>query len=371
MKKITLKQTSLALLLGAISIPTLAIADDACVALGGMVWDNWTQKEAGGPGALPAGEKSAGYVRCASCHGWDRLGLDGGYVRRARSATRPNAGLGDSDSSSRNIDTGVMGKHAPITAQMILHTGTGRSIAEGSGSWVEPITPKTAANAAAYAKGYTLGNQHPDYTGLLTEKQVSCLVEFLNSPDTQPARVFKRIATAANPTIYELVDTADAKAGKNYYEENCTQCHGAPDNDQSKTRALAPKGGFVAYLQQDARFSEFAHRARWGLPNTDMVPTNFGNPSAQDMASIMKYIQEFGKIPTKDYCGKSKSSVLSVGQDGKFVQDARLHLPRVSVSSATGDVDYWATLRYAPELSPKGNLVFELADVNANSGSCK
>ncbi|MBT8060621.1 MAG: hypothetical protein KJO33_13555, partial [Gammaproteobacteria bacterium] len=69
---------------------------DACIALGALAWDDWTSIDGGGSG-MPAGESEREYLRCKSCHGWDRLGENGGYVRRTRTAGRPNAGLGDTD----------------------------------------------------------------------------------------------------------------------------------------------------------------------------------------------------------------------------------------------------------------------------------
>ncbi|MCX7088604.1 MAG: c-type cytochrome [Methylococcales bacterium] len=366
MQKITLKQTGLALLFAALSVPTLAMADDACVALGALVYTNFTSLEAGGTGLKPVGETSDDMYRCKSCHGWDRLGKNGGHGDFKRVAKTPNTEtLGEirQEISSNNISTGTLGKHAPITAQMILHAGTGRSIADGSNSWVDLTTPRTAANTAAYLRGYSLGNQHPDYTGLMTAQQLTCLGEFLNSPDTQPDKVFKRILTGATPIAYQLVDSADAKAGKSFYAENCESCHGAPDDDQSKTSALKPVGGMLVYLKSlDQKFSEFAHKSRWGLADTKMTRKSMSNPTAQDMANVLKYIQDYGHINPLDNCGKSIASV---------AQDAKLHIPRVSVPSANGDIDYWATLRYAPELSPSGKMVFELADISANTGTCK
>ena len=51
---------------------------------------DWTHPDAGGSG-LPAGETVGDYVRCVSCHGWDRLGENGGFVRRTRTAERGSA----------------------------------------------------------------------------------------------------------------------------------------------------------------------------------------------------------------------------------------------------------------------------------------
>ena len=161
---------------------TMALAKpepEACLELGALAYDNWTTTAGGGSG-MPAGETEKDYLRCKSCHGWDRLGMKGGYVRRTRTATRPNAGYGDNDTTSRDIAPG-MGDYYHIRADEVLHDGTGRSYEDGSGSWVFLDANSTPEDKAAYSAGYTLGNQHPDFstTGVnagdivLTQEQVS------------------------------------------------------------------------------------------------------------------------------------------------------------------------------------------------------
>ena len=116
----------------AVFISGVVLAQDppsVSVEQGALAWNNWTKADAGGTGALPADVANKDYIRCKACHGWDRLGTDGGYVRRSRKDTRPNAGAGDGDSTSRIIP-------AMVTSDMILHSSTGRSFAEGDGSWV-------------------------------------------------------------------------------------------------------------------------------------------------------------------------------------------------------------------------------------------
>ena len=66
------------------STATLAKPEpEACITLGALAYDNWTSTDGGGSG-MPAGESEKDYLRCKSCHGWDRLGEFGGYVRRTR-----------------------------------------------------------------------------------------------------------------------------------------------------------------------------------------------------------------------------------------------------------------------------------------------
>ncbi len=238
-----------------------------CAELGPLAYDNWTKTDAGGSGSLPAGATSADYIRCKACHGWDHMGTDGGYARRSRNAGRPNAGAGDTDQTSRNISLAAR-ENADVTADMIWHTGTGRLFTEGSGSWVDLDDTHSAANKAAHSNGYTLGNQHPDFTnGALTQDQVGCLVEFLNNPGTDPAAYFSQIDPGPNPALYSIIATADAVAGESYYDTNCVSCHGDP---AGASPVGAPEGGILAYLGGDGKFSEFAHKARWGIPNTTM-----------------------------------------------------------------------------------------------------
>ena len=87
----------------------------------------------------------------------------------------------------------------------------------------------SAANKAAHSNGYTLGNQHPDFTsGALTQEQVDCLVEILNTPDADRVAYFSDIDTGLNPVLYSIVATANASACESYYNGICQGCHGDP-----------------------------------------------------------------------------------------------------------------------------------------------
>jgi len=276
-------------------VSSTAFAQEApseCVVSGGLAYDNWTKTDAGGTGSLPEGAQSSDYIRCKACHGWDHMGTDGGYVRRSRRDSRPNAGAGDGDSTSRNISFGARGEDTTVTVEMITHEGTGRAYEDGQGSWVALDETHSAANKAAHANGYTLGNQHPDFsTGGLTEAQAECLAEFLNFEDADPAVYFADINPDLNPVQYTIIGTADAEAGEAYYADNCNSCHGDPAGESP---IGAPDGGILAYLAEDGKFSEFSHKARWGIPNTGMTRSAMGSPSSADVANMMLWLQMEG-----------------------------------------------------------------------------
>ena len=288
-----LLQSSLAMAL-LLLISGLALAQDppnACVQQGALAWDNWTKADAGGDGTLPGGEENKDYIRCKACHGWDAQGTKGGYVRRSRKETRPNAGNGDGDSTPRAITRGA------ITTAMIAHDGTGRAFDDGTGSWVDlnMMGMHNSGNTAGHANGYTLGNQHPDFSGgELTGEQIGCLAEFLNYMDADHSAYFANINPSQDPVLYTIVDTANATAGESFYNSNCRGCHGNPAEDNQGGSGGVPSGGILAYLAKDGKFSEFSHKGRWGIPDTAMSYSSIGSPTSTNMVDMMLYLQELG-----------------------------------------------------------------------------
>jgi hypothetical protein len=241
-----------------------------CVVMGALAFDDWTKTAAGGSGP-PSGVQNLDYVRCAACHGWDRRGTEGGSARRERTRTSPNAGAGDGDSRSRAIETGS------ATAAQVRHAGSGRTFAQGQGSWVPLSANRTASNTAAHAQGYTLGNQHPDFSNSLTQEQVDCLVEFLNYADGDPGRYFADIDPGQNPVLYTPVALASTEIGEAFFENRCEDCHTLTS--------------VVAFFENDGAPSELSHIARWGIPDTDMTRDAIGNPAAVDIADLMAFLQ--------------------------------------------------------------------------------
>jgi len=295
---------------------------DACIELGALAYDDWTKIDSGGSG-IPVGETYADYLRCKSCHGWDRLGMNGGYVRRTRTAARPNAGLGDLNTVSRDIAPG-MGDYYHIRADEVLHEGIGRSFGDGSGSWV-PLDPNPSPdNVAAHTRGFTLGNQHPDFstTGVngndivLTQDQVDCLVDFVNFGDADPRFYFVYIDTDKNPVEYTIHTGASARAGRTFYEENCLSCHGEPDQDFNGGNGGHPAGGIAVYLQGDGKYSEFVHKARWGIPDTIMTRAAIGTPDSQNMIDVMLYLQQMD-APTFAITGGISGTWYHLERDGE------------------------------------------------------
>jgi len=255
-----------------------------CVTIGALAYDDWTKSDAGGQDALPSGEVNVDYLRCKACHGWDQLGLQGGYVRRSRLETRPNAGLGDTlNTATRNISIGPFGSHTEITKEMVSQAGT-RSMADGTSSW-----------DGGSPTGYMTGNLNPVYSsaGGLSNTQLECVTKFLNDPEARADKVFATIDTSVDPVAYTVVGTAEAASGDQYYTNFCESCHGHPmQNSTATTSNLPGKGGLIAYLRKDGKASELMHKMHWGIPNTTMKRAVMGNPSNANVADVILSLQE-------------------------------------------------------------------------------
>ncbi len=314
--------------ISAMALPLLfsgmVLAQDAspAVEMGANAWNNWTKADSGGSGELPAGVENKDYIRCKACHGWDRLGTDGGYVRRDRKETRTNAGDGDGDTTSRAITTGS------VTADMITHSGTGRAFTDGTGSWVDlnEMGMHQSSNKAAHSNGYTLGNQHPDFSGGdLTQTQIDNLVAFLNFADGDSSVYFSNVNPNMDPVLYTIVDAADADAGETFYDDTCKFCHGDPATDHQGLNEGHPGGGILAYLAKDGKFSELSHAARWGIPGSVMTRSQLNSPTSANIADMLLYLQKLGGTGFAINSGLSGHWWNGAARDGEgFLFDASL-----------------------------------------------
>ena len=228
---------------------------------GGLVWANYTKTGAGGDGTVPTINKD--FVRCKACHGWDGLGLDGGYVRRSANATRPNPTAVTGNLSSKMGTVGVVGT---VVAAEVWHDGSQTSGIIGRALDVEDQTM-------------------PDYSlaGGLTAKQTADVVAFLNSGPRITHHATLNIV--ADPVVYTFTGTS-AATGQTLYTADCAGCHGA----DGLTIPIGA-GGLGGYFASDGKYSEGFHKIIYGISNTIMTRKSMGNLTSQEAADILTYIQ--------------------------------------------------------------------------------
>lgn len=276
---------------------------DACYALGALAYDDMSYVAAGGSGALPTAEPHREYQRCVACHGWDQLGMDGGFARRPRLETQPNAGYQDPDQLRRNISSGL-GAHPPVTIDMILRPDIVRSWAEGSAIF-DGTDP-------SWGPGTQKGNEHPDLSpsgvngsAVPSSEQVRCMAAFLNNPSSQADAVFASInpnpasapawCSSSQCVDYTVVPSGDSARGDAWYHDsqggNCVSCHGEP-KDAEGPLTTEPQGGLLAFLRKDGAFSELRHKVQWGRSGSDVkTRQSMNNPTVADVADVVAYLK--------------------------------------------------------------------------------
>jgi len=273
-----------------------------CVAQGGLAWDSWHKTDAGGS-ALPTAEPDNDYTRCKACHGWDQQGTEGGYVRRSRKGDvfpgtggRANAGYEDPNNCDlEGADPATCTPSRNISTDATFGRGSAIGIPAGGRTWAEGSAVFDMLDPD-WGPGAILGNRHPDLSAANPEgptaQQLSCLTAFLNAPEARADQVYAAMDTVPadgnSLAIYTPVTTADAAAGKTYYDANCQGCHGDPSADSTNP---ALTGGLIGYLNSDGKFSEFMHKMHWGIPNTIMSRAAMGDPTAADVANVVAYMQ--------------------------------------------------------------------------------
>jgi len=227
---------------------------------GGLIWNNWTKTFAGGSGELPQGVDNKDFLRCKACHGWDALGLNGGYVRRS--------GYPDKTSRPKPIE----------------------------GADLSNLFGKVTAAMVKYEKGRDWSvedNRMPDFTqaGGLTDQQVADVVAFLNhgSKITDVAV----LDISKKPVEYTFIHASVDKGGE-LYAKSCEACHGADGNNLD----IGYEGGVLGYFRSDGKYSEGFIKMIYGA---DKVMSRAAQDSltAEQARDILAWIQAKVDDPNK------------------------------------------------------------------------
>ena len=161
---------------------------------------------------LDAVTSRSNFFRCKQCHGWDRLGREGGYSNRAPKTSRPNVA---------DFDLAVFS--ASATEQQIfdaIKTGTvaRRDVSTDLTNYDPTVDP-------------TVGDQMPDYSQILTDPQISQIANFLKSEAIDTTQLYditldSGIYPARGRTFSNLGLSGDEVNGANVYANRCAGCHG-------------------------------------------------------------------------------------------------------------------------------------------------
>ena len=229
--------------------PTPYEAADA--GIGGIMYDKYWSTEAGFDQTDPnidLFDANADFFRCKQCHAWDGLGSGGSYISRGPRDTRPKV-------AALNLYDLVQDK-SPEELFAAMKSSDGRRSLSYD---LSQYNPQGSSEE---------GDKMPDYSEILTDRQLWDLVKFMKDGMFDVAELYDGTYQGVYPlgqaSYSNIGKNGDAAAGDVFYAENCAVCHG----DDGTNILLDEKG--VGGFTRDKPY-EVHHKVQYGQLGSSMA----------------------------------------------------------------------------------------------------
>lgn len=216
------------------------------------------------------------FYGCVNCHGWDRLGRQGGHSNRAPTLSRPR--VADVD-LARLSDTA-----SPQTLFERIKTGSNyRNFDED----LEDYNPDNNAS---------VGDRMPNYSQILTDAQIWDLVKFLKEEALDTTLLYDLVLLDGQyPRARGFLNMGvegSALAGNLLYAENCASCHGADGTAIRLEGEFYTVGSFVRTKPHESQ-----HLVKFGHLNGAMDPALI-NVTPSQMQDLFAALRDEGQYPS-------------------------------------------------------------------------
>lgn len=215
------------------------------------------------------------FFQCNHCHGWDGLGRNGSSIDKNPTASRPNV----ADVSLYQI---AQEKTSDELFDLINSSTNRRDIDYDLLSY-NPINNNEE------------GDKMPNYSQLLTDRQIWDLVKFLKEGMMDVSQLYDAQYDGSYPTgtvTYSNMGlNGDAGIGNSFYSDNCAECHGA----DGLYIGLDEKGlgGFAR-----ANPNIVHHKAKFGELNSDPQMNGANDITQEEMRDLYKALADETNFPT-------------------------------------------------------------------------
>lgn len=204
-------------------------------------------------------EAQADFYGCVNCHGWDRLGRQGGHSNRAPTPSRPR--VADVDLVKLSDTT------SPQTLfNRIKSGGNYRDFDED----LENYHPDNNSS---------VGDRMPKYSQILTDAQIWDIVKFLKEEALDTTRLYDLVLLDGQyPRARGFLNMGvegSALAGDLIYAENCASCHGEKGTAIRLEGEFYTVGSFVRTKPHESQhLVKFGHlNGAIGAALTDITPS--------------------------------------------------------------------------------------------------
>jgi mono/diheme cytochrome c family protein len=247
----------------------------ASASRGGIMYDTFWATEAGfnkNSAYLNALKTNPDFFRCKQCHGWDLKGTLQSYNNRAPKTTRPNV-------ASFDLFTYAKSKTAQEIFDGMKKTTDRRSFAYDLATY----NPTTNA---------TIGDQMPNYTQVLSDKDMWDLVKFMVEEATDVTQLYDATYTGTYPKGTAIYSNhgkdGDAAKGAAYFATNCVSCHG----EDGKKIVLE---GLSLGKFSRSKPNEVHHKIKYGQLGSTMIGRF--DISLSEMKDLYKFLADTNKFP--------------------------------------------------------------------------
>ena len=200
------------------------------------------------------------FYRCKGCHGWDQLGNSASYIDRGPTTSRPSV-------ASIKVFNFVASNDIRAIFDAIKNIG---------GRAVDSSVTGDGTNGS--------GDGHPDFSKILTDKQIWDLVKFLNEKAFDVTQLYDIQTSGTYPagerSFVNVGAGGDVEAGVSFYDANCAGCHGANGRDDGNGNIISFNEEIGRSMGEFVREKpyELQHKAVYG--NLGSTPAMLGVPGA-------------------------------------------------------------------------------------------
>jgi mono/diheme cytochrome c family protein len=217
------------------------------------------------------------FFRCKQCHGWDRLGREGGYSNRAPKTSRPNVAdldLAAVAASSTALELFDAIKSGPLR----------RDIAMDLSSYDPAVDP-------------SVGDMMPDYSQILTDEQIWDLVNYLkeealDTPQLYDITLDAGVYPTRGRTFTDLGKAGNAASGDTTFANRCATCHGADG-----TRILVDGGSYTVGGHVRSKPYEDQHKVKFGHLGSIMGAI-LAESTIEEIRDLLKALSDSAKYPS-------------------------------------------------------------------------
>ena len=216
--------------------------------------------------------KYSAFYRCKSCHGWDQIGSNGYYIKKAPAKA----------------------KQPTVTAVNLIKSGESLTPEQLFAKIKNPANPRSIDyDPAGYNPEFSseIGDRMPNYGEIFTDEEIWDLVKFLKEDAVRHQDFYTLVTSGSYPkgkvVFTEIGKGGDPKNGDRIYAENCASCHGADGRD------ISIKGYSVGKFTRKKTY-ELAHKVKFGQPGLNMFGTVL---TVHEMKDLHKALTDTKKYP--------------------------------------------------------------------------